>query len=136
MCMHVGTERTSEGLIAKILLQVISTIQVKVNLNKSLTRWVCLGFFVPDHYIRNPMLLLSSVDLSSGSKLTIFCQYDKTCQFQGIVPFRSGMSLSKSCICILYGACTNKILKQITKLIQSGNLNIHFINSSFCIEWN
>lgn len=47
--MHVGTERDIfKSLIAKILLQVVSTIQVKVNSSKSLTRF---GFGL-HHYIK------------------------------------------------------------------------------------
>ena len=106
--MHVGTERDiSKSLIAKILLQIASRIQVKVNSSKSLTR-LC---FRLDHYIKNSTLLFSTVDLSSDSNLTT--------SFQVTVLFRNGINISKSYICILSGGYTNKILKQTNYKIEA-----------------
>jgi len=102
VCTHAGTERDiSKSLTAKILLQVVSTIQVKLNSSKSLTR-LCFGL---DHYyIKNSTPLFSTMDLPSDTNLTI--------SFQGTVLFRSGINLSKSYICIFPGGYTNKILRQ------------------------
>lgn len=104
----MGNERDiSKSFIAKILLQVVFVIQVKVNSSKSLRKF-CFGL---DHYIKNSMPLFSTVDLSSDSNLTI--------SFQATVLFRSVINLSKSYICILSGGYTNKILKQTNYKIEA-----------------